>query len=89
MLSCDTINNLALKLARERVQKVCCSHKVLDSGYLPVITPESSPAQAPSWVCTLRYESKKPRLPEILCGQPPRFQKKLIKPEIDTKYQRI
>jgi hypothetical protein len=33
------INNLALKLARERVQKVCCSHKVLDSGYIPFITP--------------------------------------------------
>jgi hypothetical protein len=37
---------------------VCCSRKVFDSGSKPLVPPQGSPAQAGSWVWTLRNESR-------------------------------
>jgi hypothetical protein len=35
----------------------CCSRKVLDSGYIPLVPPQASYATR-AWVCTLRNESR-------------------------------
>jgi hypothetical protein len=40
-----------------------CFGKVFDSGYIPSVPPQASPAQAGSWVCTLRKQSR--RMEEI------------------------
>jgi hypothetical protein len=40
--------------AAERTGYDC---KVFDSGYMPLVPPQGSSAQAGSWVCTLRNES--------------------------------
>jgi phosphoribosyl 1,2-cyclic phosphate phosphodiesterase len=37
-----------------------CLGKVFDSGYIPLVSPQGSPAQAGSWVCTLRKQSSAP-----------------------------
>jgi hypothetical protein len=37
-----------------------CSYKVSDSGSIPLVPPQGSPAQAGSWVWTLRNESREP-----------------------------
>jgi fucose permease len=41
-----------------QADRVCCSHKVFDSGSIPLVPPQGSSAQAGSWVWTLHNESE-------------------------------